>query len=163
MLPAWLKMLRYWQQVEMREGLTLPFLVGVQRYAGESVGETAAAREEFRAILNDASAVVLDHGGYFSLYRCGNVDKWVLREISNSRPPPHATAFSAASGDRSPTLAVPDGSFKEAEQPLESLLDALCDEGKEATDLRRYSCHGKTFGLWTPDDIKLMNRALSLN
>lgn len=47
--PAWLTVLRHWQMVEYRNALTLPSLIGVERYVSDMRG--ASARDDLRAVL----------------------------------------------------------------------------------------------------------------
>lgn len=64
--PSWRIVLRHWQMVEYRNGLTLPFLVGIERYVSDMRG--ASARNDLRTVLEAASSCPLEHAGHFLLY-----------------------------------------------------------------------------------------------
>jgi hypothetical protein len=158
--PAWLIVLRHWQMVEYRNALTLPSLVGVERYVSDMRG--ASARNDLRAVLDAARSCPLEHAGHFLIYHCPNVQTLVLTEVPHSRPPRSVISIPNPENSDHCRLAA------DLETPLpegdvfEHLLDLLCTQFSDVIDRGHYSRHGLTFGPMSPADTERIERALKV-
>lgn len=159
MAPAWLIVLRRWQLVEGHHGLTLPFLVGVERYQSGDL-RAATARDGLREVLEEARTQKLDHQRYFLIYHCGNRDTWVLREVRDSRPysaelqlPPKTSNHCTLAAALDPPPADSD--------PMDHLLDVLCDELTSPIDSESYSRHGRQWQQLNDAEYHWIDEALS--
>jgi hypothetical protein len=114
------------------------------------------ARDEVAALLESVRALVLPDQCYFSLERCPLLGKWVLHEVKNSPIPSTVSAFESLRLDGVQMIAVAEAGYT-----LNSLLDAVCEEGGDAINKAHYSCHQQKFQAMTVEDYKLIEAALS--
>lgn len=139
--PAWLIVLRRWLH-DGNHGLTLPFLVGVQRYqSGDARGVTA--RSSLREILEQARERELQHHGYFLVFWCDQRDTWVLREVRDTRPYSAELLVPPAHRHARCTLAAAMPPAPTDHDPLEYLLGVLSRDVAAPIDQEAYSRDGR--------------------
>jgi hypothetical protein len=159
--PAWLIVLRHWQMVEYGSALTLPVLVGIERYVSDMRG--ASARNDLRAVLDAARSCPLEHAGHFLIYNCPNVQTLVLTEVPHFRPPRSANSIPNPERPEQCRLAAElDTSLPTEGEAFEHLLDLLCAQFSDVIDRGHYSRHGLTFGPMSPADTERIERALEV-
>jgi len=157
--PSWHVVLRHWQLSKDRHGLTIPFLIGVERFAAGDV-RGADARNDVRALLESARSRHLDHGGYFLVCHCRNVGTLILREVFCSRPASDCLMISSLENQQSCALAARlETSFPGGDE-FEFLLEVLSRDFGSAIDREAYSRIGLEFRKMSHEDYEMISCAL---
>jgi hypothetical protein len=159
--PNWLIVLRHWQRIKNRTTLTFPYLIGTERLAGnhDFAGDGRCALQE---LVNRIRNIDLDHSGYFSVYRCDGLEKWVISEIVNATIPSQATRILSTDSEKKCRLAV-TCNFSKPDHPADAfqmLVDAIWKESAEAIADERYDCDDGKFTKFDHSVVSSIKEAL---
>lgn len=158
-MPYWYKLIDYWVNVRGRNGLTIPFLIGVEI---EFIDPSIEVNETLITDLIEEIAAS-DMEMVASLFGCGQVREFVIGLDDRGGYGNELTFYSET---KEPTLTVPSGLFKK-ETSLNEVIAFLTEKYwpnvKNGEYSKNWDAAAKkwVWGPFTPEDIEFIKKALA--
>ena len=150
-MTYWYKLIDYWVNVRNRTGLSIPFLIGVNKqFIDSSLEIDEAISELFDDIVDSDMPQIV------SLFYCGQVQEIVLG-LDDKGGIGRELRFFNQTGE--PTLVVANGLFNN-DSSIEKIKAKLTDEYLLVIQSNNFSKNKGRWTAFTDDDLKLIYSAL---
>lgn len=154
----WYKLLDCWVNIKGRNGLTIPFIIGVKK---EFIDSSLTITQELIAdLINDIAASDMEMVSL--LFWCGQVREYVIGLDDKGGAGNDLIFYSE---NKEPTLAIANNLFKT--KSLDEIIAILTDKYWPQIEKEEYSknwdnvLREMTWGAFTEKDIKFIKEALS--
>lgn len=160
MLERWFRLLTYWQDVEFRHSLTLPFILGALRDpVGAVQGHEGNGLNELVNLM-ESMAAHQSTGHFLHLYHCGDRDKLVVTRVQGSGGPSGSAQVIPRLGPEGVLFTSHPG-VAGGRVTVDVTASVVWSEGGGAIERGDFSCRGRLFQPFDSTELTFIHRALA--